>query len=76
MSKEYTYVIVYKEGEGWSIDYESEEQFFPNGTIYDNEAKQWEHGYLGDGEFNGREEEITEMLSAALELSNGDSNDL
>lgn len=71
MSKEYTYVIVYKEGEGWSIDYESEEQFFPNGTIYDNETTQWEHGYLGDGEFNEREEEITETLSSALELLNG-----
>ena len=71
MSKEYTYVIVYKEGEGWSIDYESEEQFFPNGTIYDNETTQWEHGYLGDGKFNGREEEITETLASALELLNG-----
>ena len=71
MSKEYTYVIVYKEGEGWEIDYESEEQFFPNGTIYNTETTQWEHSYLGDGEFNGREEEITETLSSALELLNG-----
>jgi hypothetical protein len=71
MSKEYTYVIVYKEGEGWEIDYESEEQFFPNGTIYNTKSKQWEQGYLGDGEYNGREEEITETLSSALELLNG-----
>jgi uncharacterized membrane-anchored protein len=68
MSKEYSYVILYKEGEGWSIDYESEEQFFPNGTIYDNETKQWEHGYSGDGEYNAREEEITESLTSALQL--------
>jgi hypothetical protein len=71
MSKEYTYVIVYKEGEGWEIDYESEEQFFPNGTIYNTKSKQWERGYLGDGEYNGREEEITETLSSALDLLNG-----
>ena len=71
MSKEYTYVIVYKEGEGWEIDYESEEQFFPNGTIYNTETTQWERGYLGDGEFNAKEEEITETLSSALELLNG-----
>ena len=71
MSKEYTYVIVYKEGEGWEIDYESEEQFFPNGTIYNTETTQWEHGYLGDGEFNGGEEEITETLTSALEILNG-----
>ena len=71
MSKEYTYVIVYKEGEGWQIDYESEEQFFPNGTIYNSDTTEWEHGYLGSGQFNGREEEITESLSAALEQMNG-----
>ena len=71
MSKEYTYVIVYKEGEGWEIYYESEEQFFPNGTIYNRETKQWEHGYLGDGQFNGRELEITETLTSALDLLNG-----
>jgi hypothetical protein len=71
MSKEYTYVIVYKEGEGWEIDYESEEQFFPNGTIYNRETTQWEYGYLGDGQFNGRELEITETLTSALELLNG-----
>jgi hypothetical protein len=72
MSKEYTYVIVYKEGEGWEIDTDSEEQFFPNGTIYNRETKQWEHGYLGDGEFNGREEEITDQLCKALGIMEGE----
>ena len=72
MSKEYTYVIVYKEGEGWEIDTESEEQFFPNGTIYDNETKQWEYGYLGDGEFNANEEAVTEQLCKAISIMNGE----
>jgi uncharacterized membrane-anchored protein len=72
MSKEYTYVIVYKEDEGWEIDTESEEQFFPNGTIYDNETTQWEHGYLGDGEFNADEKAVTEQLYKALRQMNGE----
>ena len=72
MSKEYTYVIVYKEGEGWEIDYESEEQFFPNGTIYNTETTQWEHGYLGDGEFNADEKAVTEQLCKALDTMNGE----
>jgi len=72
MAKEYTFVIVYKEGEGWEIDTESEEQFFPNGTIYDNETTQWEHGYLGDGEFNAGEEAVTEQLYKAIRQMNGE----
>ncbi len=72
MSKEYTYVIVYKEGEGWEIDIESEEQFFPNGTIYDNETTEWEYGYLGDGEYNANERAVTEQLCKALAIMNGD----
>ena len=70
MSKEYTYVIVYKEGEGWEIDTESEEQFFPNGTIYDNKTIEWEHGYQGDGEYNSDEKAITEQLFKALLIMN------
>ena len=72
MSKEYTYVIVYKEGEGWEIDTESEEQFFPNGTIYDNETTEWEYGYLGEGEFNANEKAVTEQLCKALAIMNGE----
>ena len=72
MSKEYTYVIVYKEGEGWEIDTESEEQFFPNGTIYDTNTREWEYGYLGDGEFNADEKAVTEQLCKALDTMNGE----
>lgn len=72
MSKEYTYIIVYKEGEGWELDTDSEEQFFHNGTVYDTETKQWEHGYLGDGEFNANEKAVTEQLFKALRQMNGE----
>jgi hypothetical protein len=72
MSKEYTYVIVYKEGEGWDIDTESEEQFFPNGTVYDAETREWEYGYQGDGEYNANERAVTEQLCKALAIMNGE----
>lgn len=72
MSKEYTYVIVYKEGEGWEIDTESEEELFPNGTIYDNKTKQWEYGYLGEGEYNANERAVTEQLCKAIAIMNGE----
>jgi hypothetical protein len=72
MSKEYTYVIVYKEGEGWEIDTESEEQFFPNGTIYDNKTTEWQFGYLGEGEYNADEEAVTEQLYKAIRQMNGE----
>lgn len=70
MSKEYSYVIVYKENEGWQIDTESEEQFFPNGTIYDSNTTLWEHGYKGEGEYEPNERAVTEQLCEALSQLN------
>jgi hypothetical protein len=72
MSKEYHYVIKWDEESGWQIDADTESSNFPEGTIYDSEEG-WQFGYLGDGEFNGKEEELSETLSSALELLNGAS---
>lgn len=70
MSKEYYYVIKWDEESGWQIDPDTESSNFSEGTIYDSEEG-WQFSYLGDGEFNGKEEELTETLSSALELLNG-----
>jgi hypothetical protein len=67
MSRQYHYVVSYTEGEGWAIDTDSEEARFPDGTIYDIENGEWQFGYLGDGKFNGREQELTEQLMKMLE---------
>ena len=72
MAKEYSYVIVYKEGDGWQIDTESEEQFFPNGTIYDSDTTLWEYGYKGEGEYDSNERAVTEQLCRALRQMNGE----
>lgn len=70
MSKEYHYIVKWSEEEGWRIDSEGEESAFRNGTIYDKETRCWEFGYLGDGVYNGKEEELSETLLDILELHN------
>jgi len=70
MSKLYHYVVIWSEEEGWQIDSEGEESAFRNGTIYNNETRCWEFGYLGEGKYNGKEEELTETLTDILDLHN------
>jgi len=70
MSKHYYYVIKYTQEAGWQIDPESESEKFPNGTIFDTQEGEWQHQYLGEGEYNGREEELTDTLQSMLFLHN------
>ena len=70
MSKLYHYVVMWSEEEGWQIDPDTEGSNFPEGTIYDTETEEWQLAYLGDGEYNGREEELTETLTDILDLHN------
>jgi hypothetical protein len=69
MSKEYHYVIKWSESAGWQIDPDMESAHFPNGTIYDSEQG-WQCGYLGEGEYNGKEEQLSETLIGILDLHN------
>ena len=70
MSKEYHYVVKWSEENGWAIDPDTESANFPNGTIWNPKTEEWEFGYLGDGEFNSKEEELTEKLTELLEGAN------
>ena len=70
MSKEYHYVIKWTDEDGWHIDPDTEDSNFPEGTIYDTEEG-WQFGYLGDGKYNGKELELTDTLTSALEMLNG-----
>lgn len=70
--KEYHFIISYSELNGWIVDVDSEETKFPDGTIYNNELQQWEFAYLGDGRFNGIEEELMSQLSEKINELNGD----
>jgi hypothetical protein len=70
MSKEYYYIVKWSEGEGWQINPDIESSNFPEGTVYDTEAGEWQLGYLGEGEYNGKELELTETLADILDLHN------
>ena len=70
MAKEYHFIVKYSEQEGWSLDTDTEEALFDNGTIYDTETDRWEYGYLGEGEFNGQEDELASLLHLKLNLMN------
>jgi len=72
--KEYHYIVKWTEEYGWQIDADTESSNFPNGTVYDTEEG-WQHAYLGDGEYNGREEELCEALSNALEILDRSATD-
>jgi hypothetical protein len=67
--KHYHYIVKWSEGEGWQIDPDTESANFPNGTIYD-EKEGWQFGYLGEGEFNGKEEELSQALTNLLDTAN------
>lgn len=69
MSKEYHYIVKWTEERGWEIDPDTESSNFPEGTIYDSEEG-WQFGYLGDGQFNGNEEQLTEELTDMLDQNN------
>lgn len=69
MSKEYHYIVKWSKDRGWEIDPDTESSNFPEGTIYDSKEG-WQFGYLGNGKFNGKEEELTEELTDMLDQSN------
>ena len=71
MSRSYHYVVMFNEDDNrWDIDIDGEESAFPNGTIYNHETQEWEYGYAGDGNFTGKEQELSEKLSQALDRWN------
>ena len=66
--RQYHYAIMFdEETNRWDIDIDTEESVFANGTIYNTETREWEYGYAGDGEFTGREQELSEELSKLLD---------
>ena len=70
MSKEYYYLLRWTEALGWEIATDTEGDVLPDGTIFDVEAGEWQVPYLGDGEYNGKEKELSEQLLAMLDQSN------
>ena len=71
MSRQYHFIVMFdEETNRWTMDYDTEEFAFPNGTIYNQATKEWEFGYGGDGIFTGKEQEVAEHLTDMLDLDN------
>ena len=69
-NKQHHFVISYNENSGWGIETELEEIVFSDGTVFNHDTTQWENSYLGDGEYNDNNDEITGTLGKVLaELS-------
>ena len=68
---QYHYVIYFdEETKEWCHDCDTEESKFQDGTIYDLEKDAWESGYLGDGVWNDKQEEVDLLLHDGLTFLN------
>ena len=74
---EHHFIIKYSKEEGWEWDTDTEEARYPNGTVFNDETKEWNSGYVGWNEEKGEAEYlddddlIGEQLGAMLEIANG-----
>jgi hypothetical protein len=69
MTKQFSYAI-YFDGTKWQLDIDTEEQAFPNGTVYDTETKSWDYAYQGDGKFIEGAQEADKQLQDMLNKMN------
>jgi hypothetical protein len=56
----------------WEWDTEQEQVAFPDGTVWDEDNKEWTIAYLGDGEYIDNEDELSEQLGTHIRLMNGE----
>lgn len=69
--KEHHFIVSYSKENGWIIDLGSEQVRYPDGTIFNYDTSEWELSYIGDGEYNDNNDEITGTLGKALKQLNG-----
>lgn len=68
--KEHHFIVSYSKQNGWIIDLNSEQVKYPDGTVFNYETSEWELSYIGDGEYNDNNDEITGTLGKALKQLN------
>lgn len=59
----------------WELDTELESDLLPDGTIWNETALRWEHGYIGDGEYAHDEDQTMEAIVKAINMLNGETNE-
>ena len=74
--RDHHFIIKYSEKTKlWEFDTDSEEARFPDGTIFNNKSKKWEHGYTGRGKFVLNEEQLAEKVTAMIKDLNTPESD-
>ena len=70
-NKQY-YFITFFDGETgkWVHDVDTEQAMFGNRLIWNNDTSEFESGYLGDGEFEENEEEVSALFNKMLNYGN------
>jgi len=68
--KEHIFVIKYTNEKGWEWDVDTEANHFDDGTIYDTDTREWIPAHSGEGEYVDNDDEISEQLSAMLQITN------
>lgn len=72
--KQHHFVISYDtETKLWSWDVDQEELRFDDGTIYNKETGEWSSGYLGDGQYEEQDGELSSILQTNIRAMNGDN---
>lgn len=73
-NKQYYFVVYYDGNTGkWVQDVESESALYGNRLIWNNDTAEFESGYLGDGQFEENEEEVSELFNKMLDYGNNPS---
>jgi hypothetical protein len=64
---QYHYVICFdEETKEWTHDVDTESVYFDNKTIWNTETEEWESGYLGDGVWNDKQDDVDEIMNDGL----------
>jgi len=66
--KEHYFIVKWSKQNGWSIDTDTEEARFPDGTVWN--GTEWEYPYLGNGNYNDDNDLIATDLEEVLSETN------
>jgi len=71
IERQHYYIVTYDSStKTWYHDIESEEGFFPYGTIYNESYDHWESDYRGDGEYIAGTDELAKQFTDAMQVLN------
>lgn len=70
MTQHYYVIYFDEETKEWFHDCDVESARFNTGTIWNESEDKWESGYLGDGIWNNKQEEVDLIMNDGLQFLN------